>query len=123
MRKLSIIVWLGAALLTGCGGDSSSITGETATGVSTTTTGTKTVVLSMGSGTGASFGSGALAISTKSLSAGGSTSLQVSIVDQSGALYTTPTAVTFSSPCQAQGLATIAATGVTPASPTVTTST
>jgi hypothetical protein len=124
MRKLSIIVWLGAALLTGCGGNSDSITGENSTGVSTTT-GTTTVVLSMGSGTASSFQSGVLAISTKSLSAGGSTSLLVSIVDQTGALYTTPTAVTFSSPCQAQGLATIVATpaGVTPTSPTVTTST
>jgi hypothetical protein len=48
------------------------------------------------------------------------------LVDQTGALYTTPTAITFSSPCAASNLATIVATpasGGTPASPTVTTST
>jgi hypothetical protein len=127
MRRLSIIVWLGVALLAGCGGSPSSITSQTGsstTGTSTTGTGTTTpTVLSMGSGTGSSFQSGVLAVSTTALSAGGSSSLQVSVVDQTGALYTTSTAVTFSSPCQAQGLATITATGVTPASPTVTTTT
>lgn len=121
MRRLSIIAWVSAAaILAACGGGSQTISGA---GSSTGTgTGTKTT-LSMGSGTGASFQSGALAISTKTLSAGGSTSLQVELVDQTGALYTTATAITFSSPCQAQGLAKIAATGVSPASPTVTTST
>jgi hypothetical protein len=57
------------------------------------------------------------------LSAGGSTSLQVSLVDQNGNPYTTPSSITFNSPCAAQGLATIVATGSSPASPTVTTST
>jgi hypothetical protein len=81
----------------------------------------------MGSGMGSNFQAGKLAIpagsttSTASLSAGGSTSLQVELVDQKGALYTTATAVTFSSPCQSQKLATINATSVTPVA--VTTST
>ncbi len=126
MRRLSIIAWVtAAAMMASCGGGSTTIgTASTSTGTGGTGgTGTTKTVLSMGSGTGASFQSGALAISTKSLSAGGSTSLQVELVDQTGALYTTATAITFSSPCQAQGLATIVATGVTPASPTVTTST
>lgn len=125
MRKFSIIVAVSAALLAACGGSSSSITGETGTGSSGGTGGT-TTTLSMGSGTGSTFQSGMLAVSTKSLSAGGSTSIQLSIVDQTGALYTTSTPVTFSSPCQAQGLATIVASapGV-PAgtTPTVTTTT
>jgi hypothetical protein len=77
----------------------------------------------MGSDDGSTFQGGVLAISTKSLSAGGSSSLSVSLVDQTGALYTTATTVTFSSPCQSQGLATIIATGVTPAAASVTTST
>ena len=123
MRRLSIIVGLSAALAAGCGGSSASLTGQSTTTSTTGTTGTTTTVLSMGSGTGSSFQSGVIAISTKSLSAGGSTSLQVSLVDQTGAAYTSPTAITFSSPCEGQGLATITATGVTPASATVTTST
>src|ERR1700733_10415573 len=127
MRRLSIIALMAAALTAGCGGGSQTISGAGSTGGTGTGTGTgtggTTTTLSMGSGTGASFQSGVLAISTKSLSAGGSTSLQVELVDQTGALYTTATAITFSSPCQAQGLATIVATGVSPASPTVTTTT
>ncbi|HEY1313903.1 MAG TPA: Ig-like domain-containing protein [Steroidobacteraceae bacterium] len=112
-------------VLEGCGGGSGAISGKGST-TGTTGTGTSgqtTTVLSLGSGTGSSFQPGVIAISTKSLSAGGSTSLQVSLVDQTGAAYTTGTQITFSSPCAGQGLATIAATGVTPASPSVTTST
>jgi hypothetical protein len=80
-------------------------------------------VLSLGSGTGSSFESGAIAVSTKSLSAGGSTSLQVSLVNQAGEPYTTATSITFNSPCVGQGLATITATGSNPASATISTST
>lgn len=123
MRSLKIIACVAmAALMAACSGGAKTIVGTTGT-TGTGTTGTTKTVLSMGSGTGSSFESGKLAISTSSLSAGGSTSLQVSIVDQTGALYTTSTTVTFSSPCQSQGLATIDATGVTPAAPTVTTTT
>lgn len=64
-------------------------------------------VYSMGSGSGSSFQAGAIAIGSSNLSAGGSTSLSVSIVDQAGVLYTTNTSVTFSSPCIGQGLATV----------------
>ncbi len=126
MHKLLIILCASAALLAGCSGSGNLAAATTSTGSSTSTgtgTGTGTTTLSLGSGSGSSFQAGAIAISTTSLSAGGSTSLQVSIVDQTGALYTTSTAITFSSPCQSQGLATISATGVTPASPTVTTTT
>jgi hypothetical protein len=124
MRRLRIIAWVSAALmLAACGGSDTTISGAAGSSTTGSTTGTTKTVLSMGSGTGSSFQSGKLAISTTSLSAGGSTSLQVELVDQTGALYTTATAITFSSPCQSQGLAKIAASGVTPASPTVTTST
>ena len=125
MRRFSIMTAMAVLLLAGCSGSKNfGGTGSTSgTGTGTGTGTGKTTVLSLGSGSGSAFQSGAIAISTKSLSAGGSTSLQVSLVDQTGALYTTPTAITFSSPCQSQGLASINATGVTPASPTVTTST
>jgi len=117
MRKVSMILWLGALLLAGCGGSSTSLKGTGCTSDCTTTT------LQMGSGSGSSFDPGAIAVATKSLSAGGSTSLQVSVVDQTGAAYTTPTAITFNSPCVGEGLATITAMGTSPASATVTTST
>jgi hypothetical protein len=122
MRRLSVVPCIIAgALLTGCGGSDKALLSDPTT--PTTSTAASATVLSLGSGSGASFSAGAIAISATSLSAGGSTSLQVSLVDQHGNPYTTSTAITFSSPCAGQGLATIAATGVTPASPTVTTTT
>src|ERR1700677_4106988 len=125
MRRLSIMTAAAIVLLAGCSGSKNfGGTGtSTGTGTTGTGTGTTTTTLSLGSGTGSSFQSGVVAISTTSLSAGGSTSLQVSLVDQTGAFYPTPTATPFSPPCQTQGLAPITATGVTPASPTVTTTT
>jgi len=114
-----------SVLLAACGGTSSSILDESgsSSGGGGSSGGGTTTVLSMGSGTGSAFQSGVLAVSSPSLSAGGSTSLQVSIVDENQALYTTATQITFSSPCQSKGLATITATGSTPAGPTITTST
>lgn len=61
----------------------------------------------MGSGTGANFQPGVIAISNPNLSAGGSTSLQVVLQQSDGSLYTQDAQITFSSPCAAQGLATI----------------
>jgi len=126
MRRLSIIAWAGLALLGGCSGTkhftASGASSATGTG---TVTGTVTT-LSLGSGTGASFQAWVIAISTAALSAGGSTSLQVSVVDQTGVPYTKPVTITFSSPCASLGTATIVATpasGSTPASSSVTTST
>ncbi len=124
MRRLVTVMCLTAALIAGCGGSRTSITGESGTGTGTGTgTGSGTTTVSMGSGTGSSFQSGVIAVSTSSLSAGGSTSLQVTLVDQTGAPYTTATAITFSSPCVGQGLATITGTGLAPGTATVTTST
>lgn len=62
----------------------------------------------MGNGSGASFQPGMIAVSNASLSAGGSTSLQVSVVDKNGVLYTgAQLSVTFNSPCVAAGTAAI----------------
>ena len=68
----------------------------------------------MGNGGGSSFQSGVIAVSNASLSAGGTTSLQVSIVDQTGMLYTgAAVTITFNSTCISQGLAAVTATGTT----------
>jgi hypothetical protein len=115
---------MAGALVAGCNGGSPTVSGA---GGSSSTTGTgTTTVVSLGSGSGASFQSGVIAISSPSLAAGGSTSLQVSLVDQNDTPYTTSSTITFSSPCASTGLATIVATpasGGTAASPSVTTTT
>ncbi len=48
MRRLSIIAWMGVALLTGCGGSSKSITGESSTTSTGTTTASTITVTSSG---------------------------------------------------------------------------
>jgi len=66
----------------------------------------------MGNGSGGSFQSGQIGVSSATLSAGGTTSLDVTIVDQAGTLYTgSGVVVTFNSPCVSQGLASISAAG------------
>jgi hypothetical protein len=62
----------------------------------------------LGSLNGSAFMPGILSVgSTTTLSAGGSTSLQVALQKNDGTLYLTSSDVTFSSPCIAQGLATV----------------
>ena len=61
----------------------------------------------MGSGTGAAFQPGNIAVATPSLSAGGSTSLQVVLQQTDGTLYSQPATISFSSTCAAQGLANV----------------
>jgi hypothetical protein len=63
--------------------------------------------VSMGSGTGANFQAGILGINNPSLSSGGSTTLQAVLQQSDGTLYTQSASINFSSPCAAQGLATI----------------
>jgi hypothetical protein len=75
------------------------------------TSGTNTV--QMGSGTGAGFNAGAIAASNANLSAGGSTSLQVTLQNSDGTLYTQPVNVTFNSPCVAQNFAALTPAAVT----------
>ena len=86
--------------------------------VSGSTGGTTTAQL--GNGSGSSFVPSAIAISVPMLSAGGTTSLQVTVVDQSGVLYTAaPVTVSFNSSCIANQLAQVAATTAPPAGVTV----
>jgi hypothetical protein len=119
MNKFGSIVAMAVAAvaLAGCGGGSTNSglgfgggSSGSSGGSGGTTTGSSTY--SMGNGSGGSFQSGMIGISSTSLSAGGTTSLQVSIVDQTGALYTgTAVTVTFNSTCLSQGLATVTASG------------
>jgi hypothetical protein len=113
--------------MTACGGGSQTLSGSGSGTGGTGGTGTGgTTTYSMGNGSGSGFQAGMVGVSSASLSAGGTTSLDVTVVDQTGTLYTAaPVTVTFNSPCVAQGFAKIAASGgSTPgASPgTVTTS-
>ena len=66
---------------------------------------TSTTSVQMGSGTGTAFTAGSIGVQNNSLSAGGSTSLQVVLQKSDGTLYTQPATITFSSPCAAQSLA------------------
>jgi len=61
----------------------------------------------MGSGTGDAFQPNVIGISSGTLSAGGSTGLQVVLQHSDGTLYSESAEITFSSACAAQGLATI----------------
>ena len=131
MRKFASIIALSglALVLAGCGdsgnGDLTGGTGSTGgtggTGTGSTTgnggTTTTTPVYSMGNGSGADFQTGMIGLSSSSIAAGGTTTLAVTIVDQTGALYVNSSAVTitFNSPCMDQGLATITATGTSTA--------
>ncbi len=113
MRRLSIVAWVAASLLAGCGGGSKTISGSSGgTGGPGGGPGGTTPTYSMGNGTGADFQAGAIGLSSNSLSAGGTASLSLTIVDQTGTLYTgAAVTVTFNSPCVAQGLAAIAPSG------------
>jgi hypothetical protein len=114
-------VCAGAALLAGCSGNGNlSAAGSSSSGSGTGTgTGTGTTTYSMGNGTGSSFQSGMIGISSASVAAGGTTSLTVTVVDQTGTLYTAqPVTVTFSSTCISTGLAKIAPAGTSTAGST-----
>lgn len=69
--------------------------------------GTGTVNVQMGSGTGVNFTPGTIAVSSPTLSAGGSTSLQVVLQQSDGTLYTQSATISFSSVCAAQNLASL----------------
>ncbi len=92
-----------AAALAACGGGNDLTKGSSSGGTSSG----GTTSLTMGNGTGSAFDPNVISIASKSLSAGGSTSIGVTIVDQTGALYTTSTTITFNSPCVGQNLASI----------------
>ena len=119
MRNFASFAALGvlALSLTACGGGSlgsSSSSSSGGTGSGTGTGGTTKTTYSMGSGSGTGFQSGVIGLSSTSLSAGGTSSLTITIVDQTGTLYTAlPVSLNLNSPCVAQGLATIAPSGGT----------
>ena len=117
MRKhgLTLVTLIAALALAGCGGgdNSSSFAGAASSGSITSSSGTATTTYSMGNGTGSSFMNGAIGLSSTSLSAGGTVSMGVTIVDQTGTLYSNASGVTvtFNSPCISQGLAAVAPSG------------
>jgi hypothetical protein len=79
-----------------------------------------TTTVQMGNGTGAAFQTGIIGISNANLSAGGSTSVAVSLVQTGGTLYTGSSTVSFNSPCIAAGRAEIRVAGVAATSITTT---
>ncbi len=116
-----ILVFAALGAATGCGGGGSSSfatlgSSSGTTSSSTSSSGTTSDTYSMGNGTGTAFQSGVIGVtpatsSSSPLSAGGKASLSVTFVDSSGTLYTAASVtVTFSSPCIANGKATIVAT-------------
>lgn len=131
MRKygfLAALAALTALALSACGGGSSSSFATTgSSGTSSTSSGASSsggsaITYSMGNGSGSTFQSGVISLSSNSLSAGGTASLSLTIVDQTGTLYTAgPVTVDFNSPCIAQGLAVIAASGTSTAGTTANT--
>jgi len=68
-------------------------------------------VVQMGNGTGAGFQPGIIGVSNANLSAGGSTSLTVSLVQSGGTLFTGAATIGFNSPCIAAGNAQIQQNG------------
>jgi hypothetical protein len=107
MSSIRALIVIGtAALLAACGGSDSLIgSGSTGGGATDTTTSSG---IRIGSGTGDGFSAGILAIGTSSqLSAGGSTSVTATLVDGNGAPYDAVTAITFTSTCAADSLATL----------------
>lgn len=132
MRTNGLLTVLAAIALTACGGNDSptsfsasssgstgttSSSGTSSSGSSTSSSGTTTLTYALGNGTGSGFQSGAIGIAglqSGSLSAGGVAALSLSIVDQTGTLYSgTAVTITISSTCISEGLAII-----TPTSPT-----
>lgn len=112
-----VVVVMAALFIAGCGGDSGSgfagapgsggTGGGGGGGGGGSGTNPPADTVSMGQGTGSGFQAGMIAVGSTSLSAGGSTSLQVSLMRASGSLFAESVEVQFSSPCAAQGRAQI----------------
>jgi hypothetical protein len=77
----------------------------------------------MGNGTGAGFVPGQIGVQNGSLSAGGSTSLTISLVQTGGTLFTGSATIGFNSNCIAAGTAQIQVNGATNVTNSVTTNT
>ena len=93
------------AALAGCGSGLSSAPSGGSSGGTGGVVNSSSVFL--GSGTGGSFVKGTLQLSSSSIAAGGSATVTATLVDGTGTLYTTPTQVTFNSPCVSAGTAAI----------------
>lgn len=118
MRKLSSLLITGvAAALAACGGSDNTLVnpgagdggggGGDGGGGGNGGGNAPVVTVRMGSGFGEDFVPRSLDVAVANLSAGGSTSITATFVTQTGNLYTEDVTVMFSSPCIAQGLATI----------------
>ncbi|MFO1378141.1 MAG: hypothetical protein U1F14_14180 [Steroidobacteraceae bacterium] len=111
MRKITgVLASLLLVTLAGCGGSGNSGEGpfNTPGGGGGGGGAGGTTVARMGNNTGSSFQEGVMAVSSARISAGGSTSLTVSIVSTSAnTLFTDSVSVGFSSTCSATGRATI----------------
>jgi len=113
LKKLfSLCLVAAAGALASCGGDNSLT--DPGSGGGGGGGGGGEIVVTMGSGIPPGFNAGTIAVAVPNLSAGGGTSLTVSLVTTEGNLYLEDTSITFSSACIASSLAT---------APTVSTST
>lgn len=89
--------------------------------VQVVTASSQSTTVQMGNGSGATFQAGIIDVSNTNLSAGGSTSLSVSLVQSDGTLYTGSADISFNSPCVANGTAEIRQNGAAVAKVTTTT--
>ncbi len=125
--SLAAVAALSVCLSACGGGDTPSTLDSTSTGSSGSSSGgstgssgssgtTTTPHYSMGNGVGGSFQSGMIGLASTSLAAGGSTSVTIDIVDQTGTLYasTSPVTVTFNSQCLSSGLAVLSSGTTSP---------
>ncbi|MEJ2427179.1 MAG: Ig-like domain-containing protein, partial [Candidatus Thiodiazotropha sp.] len=91
-------------VLAACGGGDAETPWD---GTGTTTGDTATATYTLGNGAGSNFDSGKLRVSVTSLSAGGTTSVIVTVADRTGNLYPDDLDIIFSSQCVVNGQATI----------------
>lgn len=108
MSKLAILPLLVGIALTACGGDPRA-TDESTTPTTPTTPTDST--LRLGSGSGSAFEEGVIGAGNTSLSAGGTTTLTVTLVDSEGSLSTSAGTVVFSSTCLTAGNSTLGSSG------------
>ena len=107
MRKLRWFSALVALAVAACGGGSGSSFVDPGTGGGGGGGGGGQLTVQLGNGSGAAFQAGVIGISSANVSAGGSTSLTVSLVQSDGTLYTSSASITFNSACIAAGTAAI----------------
>lgn len=112
-KLLSLGAVLVSAVLASCGGGGDGTINGGGGGAGN-------VVVTMGSGIPPAYSEGTIAVAVPNLSAGGGTSLTVSLVTADGALYLEETSITFSSACIATGLATAPAVSTSTGSATTT---